>query len=52
MQKAEWVLKISLSKLREVQIQSYFDCSVKFQYLKNLDELNNVLEEFRNSREG
>ena len=51
MQKAEWVLKINLSRLREAQIQSCFNCSIKFHYLKNVDELDNLLEEFKKNRE-
>ena len=38
---------IKLSKIREVQIQSYFKCDVEFQYRKNTIELDDIIEEFK-----
>ena len=33
---AEWIPKVTLSKTREADIQSYFDCVVKFHYRKQI----------------
>lgn len=38
--KAEWVSQITLSKQREVQIQSNFDCLLSFNYPENVKELD------------
>lgn len=45
--KAEWVSRITLSKQREVQIQSNFDCLLSFHYPKVVEELDSLLEELK-----
>ena len=45
--KIKWVSQISLSKQREAQIQSNFDCPLSFQYPKNVEELDSLLEELK-----
>ena len=37
--------------MRELQIQSRFDCPIKCHYTKNVDQLGNLLEEYKKSRE-
>ena len=37
---AEWVLQISLSEKRKAEIQSCFDCSLKFHYSKNITKFD------------
>ena len=38
------VSKITLSKTREIEIQSCFDCVIKFHYPKDKNDLENILE--------
>ena len=47
LKKAEWVSYIPLTKKREVEIQSKFSCVVNFWYLRSVDELGDLLEEFK-----
>ena len=42
-----WVSKITLSKTRETQTQSCFDCVIKLHYLKDKNDLENILEQFK-----
>lgn len=44
---AEWSLQISLSKKREAEIKSCFDCNLKLHYPKNVSEISSLLEEFK-----
>ena len=39
--------KIALTSKREAEIQSCFNCAVKFHYLKNKNELGYVLEQIK-----
>ena len=43
----EWLSQISLSKKREAEIQSCFDCPIEFHYRNNQDDFDSLLEEFK-----
>ena len=45
--KAEWVTCIPLTAKREAEIQSNFYCYIKFYYPRSTEELNDLLEEFK-----
>ena len=45
--RAEWVSYIPLTSKREAEIQSNFSCEVKFYYLRSVEELEDLLEEFK-----
>ena len=47
MKKAEWLSYIKLDKTGEAQVQSCFKCPIDFQYPKNLDEFEDLIEEFK-----
>ena len=47
LKKAEWVSYIPLTKKREAEIQSNFSCVVDFWCPRSMDELGNLLEEFK-----
>ena len=47
LKKAEWVSYIPLTKKREAEIQSNFSCVVDFWYPHSVDELGDLLEEFK-----
>lgn len=44
---AEWISQISLSKNGETEIQSCFDYSLEFHYLKNINKFDSPLKEFK-----
>ena len=44
---AEWVSYIPLTSKREAEIQSNFSCEVRFYYPRSVDELEDLLEEFK-----
>ena len=45
--RAEWVSYIPLTSKREAEIQSNFSCKVKFYYPRSVEELEDLLEEFK-----
>ena len=45
--KAEWILYIPLTAKREAETQSNFSCEVKFYCLRSIEELDDLLEEFK-----
>ena len=45
--RAEWVSYIPLTVKREAEIQSNFSCEVSFYYPRSIDELEDLLEEFK-----
>ena len=45
--RAEWVSCIPLTSKREAETQSNFSCDVKFYYPRSVDELDDLLEEFK-----
>ena len=45
--KAEWVSYIPLTAKREMEIQSNFSCEVKFYYPRSVEELDDLLEKFK-----
>ena len=45
--KVEWVSYIPLTAKREAEIQSYFSCEVNFYYPRSVEELDDLLEEFK-----
>ena len=47
LRKAEWVSYILLTKKRKVEIQSNFSCVVDFWYPHSVEELGDLLEEFK-----
>ena len=47
LKKAEWVLYIPLIEKREAEIQSNFSCVVDFWYPCSVDELDELLEQFK-----
>ena len=44
---AEWISQISLTKNGEAEIQSCFDYSLEFHYLKNINKFDSPLKEFK-----
>ena len=47
LKKAEWVSYIPLTIKREVEIQSNFSCMVDFWYPRSVNDLGDLLEEFK-----
>ena len=51
LEKVVWVSQITLSTMREAQIQSCFNSPVEFHYLTTLSELDELISEFKKIRE-
>ena len=49
--KAYWVTGVILSDTRKVQIESCFDCTVEFIAVKDEEDLNEILEHFKEANE-
>ena len=47
LRKAQWVSYIPLTEEREAEIQSNFSCTIDFWYPRSVNELDNLLEEFK-----
>ena len=47
LKKVEWVSYIPLTETREAEIQSNFSCVVDFWYPCSIDQLNELLKEFK-----
>ena len=45
--KAYWVSGIDISESRKAQIESCFDCDIEFMIVKDEDDLNDVIEHFK-----
>ena len=45
--KAYWVSGIEISESRKAQIESCFDCDIEFMIVKDEDDLNDVIEHFK-----
>ena len=46
--KAEWVSYIILTREKQAEIESYFQCEVEFHYPQNQVALSDLIEEFKN----
>ena len=51
LEKAEWVSQIALSERKEAQIQSCFSSQVEFHYPSTVNDLEDLIDQFKKSRE-
>ena len=46
--KLEWISYLRLSKNREAKMQTCFPCTAQFHYLRNLENLDHIIEYLKN----